>query len=321
MALRIGFIGAGLIAENYLDSLKRLGRSVAGISEIDPERAGKVAADLRCRSYSDHTAMLERERLDAVFIATPPAARLDQIRDAARAGAALFIAKPAALDLETARRCLEAILKARVVNQVGYMARYSDITEKARELTRDRPLALGTGSFLYRLKSHPWWGKKEATGGQMLEQSTHLFDLLRYFLGEITEAHAYGHSGLPDSYADFEDCTVCNLLFENGAIGHVTSTCCADGIDCFAAELIGSGTYVRLTMDHDLNARFGTEEVNYKGEESGYFRQIEEFLKAVEGNAQQSVRSSYEDSVRTLAVTVAANRSLVTGKPEKTALI
>lgn len=319
--MRIGFIGAGLIAESYIASLKRLGRGVAAICEIDPRRAEQVAAGLDCRSYSSHVPMLQRERLDAVFITTPPAARLDQIREAALAGAAVFVAKPAALDLDTARSSLDAILASGVVNQVGYMARYSDITEKARELTRDVPLALGTGHFLYRLKNHPWWGKREETGGQMLEQSTHLFDLLRYFLGEIREVHAYGHLGLAGSYADFEDCTVCNLLFEGGAIGHITSNCCADGIDCFYAELMGCEVCVRLSMDHNLQARIGTELVDYRGDESGYFRQIEGFLQAVEGNSQHLVRSSYQDAMRTLAATLAANRSLVTGAPEKVTII
>jgi predicted dehydrogenase len=319
--LRIGFIGAGLIAGNYIDSLKRLGRSVACICDTDALRAEQVAAELGCPAYDDHAVMLGRNTLDVVFVATPPSARLRPVSDAVRAGAAVFVAKPVALDLDTARRTLDAISKAGVINQVGYMARYSDITEKARQLTGDRPLALGAGHFLHRLREHHWWGKREATGGQMVEQSTHLFDLLRYFLGEIVEVHAYGYTGLPGSYADFEDCSVCNLRFANSAIGHVTSTCRADGIDCFTAEFMGREIYVRLSMDHSLQARIAEERVEYNGEESGYFRQIEEFLKAVGQNDQDLVRSSYQDGAKTLAATIAANRSLITARPEQVIVI
>ena len=48
----------------------------------------------------------------------------------------------------------------------------------------------------------------------------------------------------------------------------------------------------------------------------GYFRQIECFLAAVEAQDQSLVRSSYADAVNSLAVTLAANRSLETGKVE-----
>jgi len=61
--------------------------------------------------------------------------------------------------------------------------------------------------------------------------------------------------------------------------------------------------------------------VQFDGEEAGYFRQVEQFLKAVEAKDQSLVRSSYEDAARTLAVTLAANKSLQSGQIEKVAVI
>jgi hypothetical protein len=92
-------------------------------------------------------------------------------------------------------------------------------------------------------------------------------------------------------------------------------------LDCFTAELRGCEVWIRLSLNHNLQARIGFDLVDYTGGESAYFRQIEEFLKAVEGNTQRLVRSSYQDSVKTLAATVPANRSLVTGTPEKVTII
>jgi hypothetical protein len=57
------------------------------------------------------------------------------------------------------------------------MARYSGLTQKTKEIIGDRKLAMGFGRFLARMgASHPWWGKFAMGGGQMLEQSTHIFD-------------------------------------------------------------------------------------------------------------------------------------------------
>ena len=94
-------------------------------------------------AYTDHTEMLQKEKLDVVFTCIPPGAHTTQVADAAAAGAALFVAKPVAQDLETAQHARDAITTAGVINQVGYMARYSDITAKAKALVGDRKLAHG----------------------------------------------------------------------------------------------------------------------------------------------------------------------------------
>jgi predicted dehydrogenase len=151
----------------------------------------------------------------------------------------------------------------------------------------------------------------------MLEQSTHVFDWLRYFLGEVDEVTAYGHQGAGDDIADFEDSTSCNLRFARGAAGKIVSTSCAKTPKGFAAELSGRDFYLKAVMDNHLHGVVENENVEFYGEEAGYFRQVEHFLRAVEANDQNLVRSSYEDAAKTLAVTLAANESLRSGRPEK----
>lgn len=76
--------------------------------------------------------MLAKESLDAVFVSIPPGAHRDQVIDVVNAGAAIFVAKPIGLDIQLVERTLAAINKAGVINQVGYMSRYSDMAPKAR---------------------------------------------------------------------------------------------------------------------------------------------------------------------------------------------
>jgi len=318
--VRIAFIGVGGIAGNYRRSLKQLQRPIAAVCDINAEHAVSIAAEENAIAYTNHGEMLEKEQPDVVFTCIPPGAHTTQVADAAASGAALFVAKPVAQDLETAQRARDAIGTADVVNQVGYMARYSDITAKAKELVGARKLAMGFGRFLARMGvNHPWWGKYDVSRGQMVEQTTHVFDLIRYFLGDVTNVHAYGIKGVSDSIADFEECTVCNMQFESGAVGNITSTCVARAHDNFATELVGDDIYLKLTHDLGLRGQVGDETIDYTGTEAGYFRQVEQFIKAVEANVQALVRSSYADAVKTLAVTLAANRSLETGQVEQVA--
>ena len=316
--MKIAFIGAGGIAGNYRASLKKLQRPITAICDINAERATQVAEVENATAYIRHEEMLKKEKPDVVFTCIPPGAHTTQAADAAKTGAAVFVAKPVALDIETANRTLDAIEAAGVLNQVGYMARYNDITAKAKEIIGEKDLSMGFGRFLCRMGAgHPWWGKFAISGGQMLEQSTHVFDLLRYFLGDVTEVQTFGLKNVSEGIADFEECTVCNLRFASGAVGNVTSTCVASASEGFAAELVGDDLYLKLIMDLKLRGSVEGEQIEYDGVEAGYFRQVEQFMQAVETNDQSLIRSSYADAVKTLAVTLAANRSLETGQVEK----
>ncbi len=320
--MRIAFIGVGGIARRYLDSLSKLPRPVAAVCDIDEARAVEVAAAREAKPYTDYRKMLLDVEPETVFICMPPFAHDSQVIDCAQTGASLFVAKPVALDLDAARRMGEAIAKAGVINQTGYMARYSDITEKAKTLAAGHTLNMGLGRFICRMPpTHPWWGRKNLSGGQLVEQSTHPFDWLRHFLGEAEEVHAYGHRGGSEDIADFEDSSVCNVRFASGAVANVHSSSCTRALEMFTTELTGPDFYLKARMDTHLEGKIDGETFSFSGEETGYHRQISEFMKAVEDQDQTRVRSDYENAVRNLALSLAANASLSSGRPEKVPLI
>ena len=128
----------------------------------------------------------------------PPGAHTTQVADAAASGAAVFVAKPVAQDLETAQHARDAIATAGVINQVGYMAfAIATLQRKQSGLVGDfRKLLMGIGRFLTRMGAgHPWWGKYEVSRGQMVEQTTHVFDLIRYFLGDVRKCSCLRYQG------------------------------------------------------------------------------------------------------------------------------
>jgi len=315
--MKIGFIGAGGIARNYLNSLDKIeDANVTAICDLIVDTAEAAAKPRGAKVYTNYAEMLENEELDVVFTCIPPGAHKTQVVDSAQVAKAVFVAKPVAIDLDTAINTRNVIEKTGVINQVGYMARYSDITEKAKELVGERNLCMGFARFLCRMgPGHPWWGKFAISGGQMLEQSTHVFDLLRYFIGDVEEVLAFGKKDI--YFADFEECTTCNLKFSSGAVGNVTSTCVARAPGGFATELVGNDLYLKFEHDFKLQGNIEGDVIDYNGKESGYYRQVEQFIKAVKENKQELVRTDYADAVKTLAVTIAANKSIKSGKIEK----
>ncbi|MFM2032214.1 MAG: hypothetical protein RLZZ297_979 [Chloroflexota bacterium] len=312
--MRIGFIGVGGIVDVYRKALAHYQTPIAAVCDLDAARVATVAAAEHCAGYTDYRAMLNQERLDAVFIAIPPGAHQNHVIDCVNAGCAVFVAKPVGLDIALVDATAAAIAARGVINQVGYMARSADIAAHARQLIGDRPLAMGMGRFMVRMPvNHPWWGKRSICGGQIIEQSTHMFDLLRAFMGEVTAVQAFGHSGAGDDIADFEDSTIVSLRFANGGIGSVVSTSCTEVPEGCAWEFTGRDLYLKLLMDTELSGVVDGAAVRYTGSESGYIRQVGTFLQALKTNDQSLVPSSYADAVRTLRVTMAAETSLARG--------
>jgi len=94
--IRLGIVGFGRLArEYYLPALRALGE-VELVSVADPLAASRgVAAELGgVRVHADHRTLLERERLDAVLVASPPSSHLAVLEDACAAGLAVLLEKP-----------------------------------------------------------------------------------------------------------------------------------------------------------------------------------------------------------------------------------
>jgi predicted dehydrogenase len=309
----VGFIGVGGIAGNYLNSLDRIdGVRVSAVCDINAERAEAVAERFGSATYDDHTVMLDSEQLDALFIAVPPFAHTDQEIQAAERGIPMFIAKPVAMDLDTAGRALSAIREHGILTSVGYMWRHSDLTDRADELLAGRPVGMAVGSVHVNTPGTAWWRVYEQSGGQIVEQSTHIYDLARYFCGEATQVHAWGGATLnPD--IDFHDVTAVNIRFDGGSVGAMTSTSNVR-TGTYSLGLIGEDFHLDINYGANrMTGHVGDTTVSYEAEESGYYMQVERFIRALREDNRDLIRSDYADAARTLALTLSANEALASG--------
>src|SRR5689334_23069243 len=70
---RVGFVGAGIIAERHLrDLLAFEDVAVAALADPRGQRARDLAERCDAHVYPDHAAMLAEEDLDAVYVCVPP---------------------------------------------------------------------------------------------------------------------------------------------------------------------------------------------------------------------------------------------------------
>ena len=160
-----------------------------------------------------------------------------------------------------------------------------------------------------------WWRQMETSGGQAVEQTTHIFDLARYFGGEVKEvyaAHAQRFLHKEVENFDVDDVGTVILKFESGAIANISSSCIAPfrvGLDVIGRDLVLSIT------GHGLTTIDKGERSSESFSDNAYLEQDKAFLEAIKTGDRSKVRSDYSDAVKTLRVTLAANESAKSGQP------
>jgi predicted dehydrogenase len=190
--VRIGMVGAGAVAARHARTLLAMdGVEVAGVADPALERARELADEVGAATYPNHMELLEAERLDALYICVPPFAHGPPELAAIDAGLPFFVEKPVAIDEPTATSIATRLAGRPLVTCTGYHWRWLDIFDRAVELLADRPARLVQCSWLDKVPPPTWWLRRDGSGGQTIEQTTHVLDVARGLAGEVTEVHAY----------------------------------------------------------------------------------------------------------------------------------
>ena len=196
---------------------------IAAICDNDCVRAEAAAKPFGASVHIHYRTLLESERLDALAVCLPPFARGEPESAAARAGIHLLIEPPVALSVERARQIQKEVEKSGVVASVAHPWRYLSGTDSARELLKDRRVALVRGWRLGPAPEPGWRTKRESCGGQLLAQAAHLLDLgallrRRRCLG-LRHAVLQGTVAARVPNYDIEDVSVAAIRFRSGAVG------------------------------------------------------------------------------------------------------
>lgn len=324
--LRVAFIGTGGIAGRHLQSLRLLGldrvRPVA-FCDVDLARASRAAAEHDGTAYTDFTEMLDAAaHLDAVFICTPQFVRAEPIAAVAARGLAVFCEKPPAFDAPQGRRARDAIRRAGVVSNVGFMYRWLRPVDRAWELLQGRRLGAVRSAFLcgpaIERNLPAWFYLQERSGGPLMDQAIHVLDLHRYFAGEVATVHALANTTFRERTPDFtiQEAYTLNLGYASGAIAsHVHSWACTAAMG--QLELISDRA--RLTVDLYANRLTGVVDgtpVEESFTDDPYLREVDQFLTAVADGDPTRMRSPYADGLNTCAVAWAGLQSAESGRPE-----
>jgi predicted dehydrogenase len=306
MTIRIGLVGAGFIAGRHVDALTAIdGVSVVGVADPQQDRAARLAARAGARSYPDWAALLADRDLDALYVCVPPFAHGAVEEAAVDRGIPLFVEKPLATDLPTAERLAGRIEDAGLLTAVGYHWRYLDTVAAARELLAGTPARMVLAAWLDKAPGAEWWARQEGSGGQTVEQATHLFDVARVLVGEVTGGCAVG-SRSPDGPGDILDVCTAALRFDSGAVGSFANSCLLPRGLRIGIELVAPGLGLWLT-EHQLVITDRDGERTVPRLVDPIAAEDRAFVAAVRGEGND-IRAPYAEALRThrLVTAVAA---------------
>lgn len=318
------------MGRRHAENIRRLvpeARLVA-VADTAIERARQAASELEIEhAYGSLEALLEYKDVDAVLIATPDKFHAQAIEVAARAGKDILCEKPLAVNLADARTALEAVGKAGVRLQIGFMRRYDPAYSVA--MKRVEAGEIGEPVIFKSVgrdkDAPPLAAYQSNVNGMLFYNSTiHDFDLARWLMrDEVTEVHAYTTVAIRPEVAQFGDVVagVVNLRFDRGAIGNIESYVQAVYAYDVRTEIVGSKGSILIGSLHQLRATFLTAQGGARTLADhfltrfadAYVAEVRDFVQNLVND--RPVRVSGTDGIRALAIAVAAENSHLQRKP------
>jgi predicted dehydrogenase len=313
---RVGVIGAGFIGARHLGNLIGFEDvAIAAVADTSVERAQAQAARCGAVAYSDYAEMLEREPLDALYICVPPFAHGGPEAAALERRLPFFVEKPLATSYDIAAGIARGVAAQGLVTAVGYHWRYLDTTEAARELLSKNPARLALGYWLDFTPPPEWWVREDQSGGQMVEQTTHIFDLARLLVGEVTKVYAAGsrieRAAFPQ--ANVYDVSTATLHFASGALGTMASTCLLNWPHRIGLHLFCEGMAIELS-EFDMMVDVGRGRPLRKAQGDPFVREDRDFIDAVQGKPNR-IRAPYSQALQTHLLVTTAARAAREGRP------
>ena len=333
--LGIGVLGVGEMGKRHAENVRHLvpGAELVAVADVAGARAKQIAEELEvAKSFGSLEAMLECKEVQAVLIATPDKFHAQGVLEAAKAGKDILCEKPIALTLADAYNALDAVSKAGVQLQIGFMRRYDPA--HAAAMKRIEAGEIGTPLIFKSVgrdkDEPPLAAYQSGLNGMIFYNSTiHDFDLARWLMrDEVAEVHSYTTVAIRPEVAQYGDVVAgsVNLQYRNGGIGNIESYVQAVYAYDVRTEILGSTGAIFVgslekTPAVFLNANGGTRTLAdhfLTRFADAYLAEVRDFVQNL--LEDKPVRVTGEDGLQALATAVAAETSHKQKRPVKVTL-
>jgi UDP-N-acetyl-2-amino-2-deoxyglucuronate dehydrogenase len=199
--IRVGIVGAGLIAPIHAAGFQELPDQVEVVAVCDTNRenAENLATMFDAKIYSDYQALIDDPQVDLVDLLLPHHLHYAAAMAVIEARKHLLLEKPVAVTYQQSLEIYAAAQKAGIHFGVAENTRFIRAYLEAEKIIRSGKLGEINlvRTFLpanerMRLSSEDFWGKQAACGGgTLIDSGPHTFYLLKWLFGEIQELAAF----------------------------------------------------------------------------------------------------------------------------------
>lgn len=320
--LKTAILGCGGFARRHAQVLQQLPTEVQLVACCDRNawKAQELSAQYsagQAQVFTDHTRMLEATDPDILIVCLPPYGHTDEVEQAAQRGIHLLIEKPIALSRDKAWQMVEASEKAGIKTQVGFMYRFGEALEYLRTLDSG-PIGLFSARYFCNALHAPWWRDKEKSGGQLVEQVIHMFDLMRYLMGEPVTVYAKQanlfHQQTPGYTV--EDVSATIATFPNGSLGVVyASNGAIPGQWIKDFKLVAQNLTAEFSDTNQarffFTAQPGVPTQTIESSRDPYLAQLQDLIQAIRSGGP--TRTPLREGAKSLELVLAARESAESG--------
>ena len=330
--VRIGLLGFGRIGRLHAANLAHAVKGAKLVAVADPYLNDDGIAVCKAlgveRWGKEEEDIFAAKDIDAVFICSPTASHPDFIRRAAAAGKHIFCEKPIGLELADIHSALDAVEKAGVKLQLGFVRRFDHNHRKVQQDVASGKLgAPHIVKVCSRDPEEPPEAYVAVSGGIFVDMMIHDFDMAAYLAGsDIVEVMTYGVNKINPLFAKYGDVdtAIVMLKFENGAIGvidnsraarygydqrvevHCDKGCTRDENDLISTNIVSTADGVVT----EKPTWFFLERYN-----DAFIAETNEFIQAILNDTDVPVGG--HDGLMAVLVAMAAKKSLDEHRPVK----
>jgi len=332
--LRISIIGAGLQCKRRAEALKYFKNDVlVSISSKDHIHSVLQAELFGCEADLSWQNTIARTDIDAVIICTPPSLHAEIAIAAMMSGKHVLCEKPLSKTVSEAESMVKVAIETQKVLKCGFNHRHHPAIYEAKK-------RLDSGEFgkilfaraRYGICGRPEYGHEWrsdpalAAGGQFIEQGSHLIDLIRWFMGEVSEIACMNSIHyFKDQVLEDDGFAILRMLSGGTASIH---TSLAQWQNMFSFEISGEEGYARIdglggsygleTLSigrRDFDAPFEDRVIQYRGSDISWREEWREFSNAI-AEGRQPLGNGV-DGTQAMKVAIAGYESNLTKKNQQ----
>ncbi|MGB9876623.1 MAG: Gfo/Idh/MocA family protein [bacterium] len=325
--MRFAIIGSGSMAQSHirvLNEKKFLGKRVDIVALCDPnpqslqntfERFPQLG---KAKLYQDYRELLDKEKLDAVLIASPHTCHYEQLVACLEKGVNILVEKPMVCSLAEAEKVVDLAEEKGLTVMVAYQRRFMPAFLYAKEQIAAGKLGRLLFFTAYQAQNwlpaalHSWRGEPSLSGGgQINDSGSHLMHAMLW-LTEARPLEVFAYMEKEEAKVDI--LTSLAIKFAEGMLGSV-------GI---IGDNPGWGEEIGIWGKKGAILIRDGWQILQQGEDGKYFTPeklpegktpIEAFLDCLENKEENKVPPIW--GLRVIALTEAAWRSADEGVPIK----